>query len=139
MGRVKIFIAAVAMAVAQGAHADGGIPTIERFYADEENQSRFEVAQRMGHLRSARIGFTEQCEESNFDEFNGKLDCDCFTQEIERATDEEIYFESVLAYQLFVQRVEARRSGQDKHYKQLQRELGQRKGLFENSTQACEG
>ncbi len=113
------------------------IPTKEEFFADDDNQAAFEMAQEGGQIDHARSLFQNQCGAISTQDFGGNLDCACFEQAFEDASDEDVFFEAVSAYQIYEQQVAAMQAGDQEKAERLGRAMEEREGLIDRIGEAC--
>ncbi|MCC5809429.1 MAG: hypothetical protein JJU06_03565 [Ectothiorhodospiraceae bacterium] len=135
--KMRMLTAIGAALLVSHAATAGEIPTREGFFADADNQAAFEMAQEGGQIDHARSIFQSQCGAISQQDFDGNLDCACFKQAFDQASDEDVYFEAVSAYQIYEKQVAAMQAGDQERAERLGQALEQREGLIDEIGATC--
>ena len=105
--------------------------TIKDFFSIEENQKDFNISKSYGNIVKARKRLLDSCSDQK------DLDCNCFKREIEKTSDEELFYSSTLKYQQFIEEAEASQHKDQKKYIELKIKHAKQKNDFRKRLQKC--
>ncbi len=108
---------------------------LDAFYADAENARGFAAAQASGQIAQGRQRMLAMCAEAKLK--TPAADCGCVERELAGVSDRAFYFESVLAYREYQEKVDALRAEDTARYAQLKAQHAQRMGLARRLEAAC--
>ena len=105
------------------------------FFSVEKNQRGFKLALAIGQIRKGKEKMVNAC----FHEKKKKVwaDCECVKREIENVSDKEFFYESVLAYQRYQEKVEALENEDREKYEELKKVHSERNSLSKRLENAC--
>ncbi|TQV73616.1 hypothetical protein FLL45_12135 [Aliikangiella marina] len=114
---------------------------METFYSDVENERKFLLSQQKGMIKEVREQASALCNsqpaKSPENNPNQKIDCQCFSSQLNKLSDREIYYESVSAYLIFQKMVAAKRDEDVKEYMRLKEEKNNMQGFAERLQSVC--
>ena len=108
---------------------------MDAFFADADNARGFAVAQASGQIAQGRQRMLAMCAEAKLK--TPAADCGCVERELAGVSDRAFYFESVLAYREYQEKVDALRAEDTARYAQLKAQHAQRMGLARRLEAAC--
>ncbi len=109
---------------------------VDEFFSDPENQRKFLLVQQKGMVTKVREQSLAVCNSQQKSE-KVDVDCQCFSNELNKLSDREIYFESVSAYLQFQKMLEAKRADDVKEYQRLKEEKDNKQGFAERLQATC--
>lgn len=110
-------------------------PAMETFYADENNKMAFDNAVKTGMMQKGREQMMAMCIKDKAT--NKSLDCECLKKELDKITDKEMFYDSVISYREYQERVQAARDNNQEKLDQLKQKHAKRKGIGKKIDNAC--
>lgn len=116
---------------------------MSEFFADVENERKFLLNKQKGMLTKIKeqsLAFCESERSKKQDlahEDKKIVDCQCFSEQLNKLSDREIYFESVSSYLIFQKMVAAKRTDDVKEYQRLKREKESTESLSNRLEKVC--
>lgn len=108
---------------------------MDAFFADADNARGFAVAQASGQIAQGRQRMLAMCAEAKAK--NPAADCACVERELAGLPDRAFYYESVLAFREYEEKVDALRADDTARYAQLKARHAQRMSLARQLEAAC--
>lgn len=118
---MKKLLAGAAMLLTISAINAAEPPSKKEFMADEARRAQFEKAQQAGMMAGARKQLLAECE-ANTLEADKKQYCGCFKERLDALSDEDLFYESVIAYEWHVKKVEAKAANDGARFAELDRQ-----------------
>ncbi|WP_428606673.1 hypothetical protein [Sedimenticola sp.] len=110
-------------------------PEMDKFFANEQNLKGFELATANGQMAKGREKMLSACRQAK--QKKPALNCDCWQTEMDKISDKEFFFESVLAYRQYKERVQALQEKDKEKFERLKKAHAQRIGLSKRIDQTC--
>jgi len=108
---------------------------MDAFYKNGKNKSVFEKAKKDGQIKLGKDTMVTACEKSKVK--NPKLDCECVKRVVNDTSDEEFFFESMVAIQFYRDSVAAQKAGDKDKLKALQTKQLNREGFQKILATTC--
>lgn len=110
-------------------------PAMAEFYANDRNKMAFDNAVKGGMMQKGREQMMAMCMKEK--ETKKSLDCECLKREINKITDKEMFYDSVVSYQEYQARVQAAKENNQEKLDQLKEMHAKRNGLGKKIDNAC--
>ena len=124
----KAILTLATLGIATFGHAE---PTQEEYFADPDNQARFEQLSDMGMMAKARESMMQSCATQT------TIDCDCVKTKIDNVSDETLYYESMMAYEAIQEITDAIQAGDNELAEKLKAEQQNRTSELSDIEQSC--
>ncbi|TVT45806.1 MAG: hypothetical protein FHP92_07100 [Denitromonas halophila] len=108
---------------------------MDAFFANAKNEKGFAASTAAGQVVAGRQRIMAACAEAKTK--NPAADCACVERELGQVSDRTFYYESVLAYQAYREKVEALEADDQARYAQLKQQHARRLSLSRRLETAC--
>jgi hypothetical protein len=129
----SLIIAFSTAQASDNAHFSVAQDKLSHFMAKPKIQEMFENPQTKSVILEGRASLKATC----FKEEVDKSKCECFVKEVDLVSDTAFFYESVKAYDRFLEKVEAKKAGDEKLYQALQEKEDEREGLSSFINKKC--
>lgn len=106
---------------------------IGKFYSKEHNQKAFELAESSGKINAAREQWINGCLQN---QGKNKANCNC-REELDKVTNKEFYYESMLAFQQYQEKVAALKNNDQEKLEKLRKSGSEHKGWSKRLENKC--
>ena len=108
-------------------------PTMEEFYKEPENIRKLSSPEMADYIQTLKDNIIEVCIQKNDEDT-----CSCATQFLEKnMSNEELYYESVIANRIFQDKLEAHRAKNEETLSQLRAYSASRNSIDKKIIAAC--
>lgn len=108
-------------------------PDMVKFYADERNKQALENAKRRGMVKKSREQIHSACQKQK----DKSIDCKCMAKAVNKVPDDEFFYESILSYMEYQEKVKALKAKNQKLYDQLNKKYAKRTSLPKRLEKKC--
>ena len=138
--KLATFVASLGILVVLTGHAFGqekgsSAPEMREFFAVAENRRAYESAVADGRIEAGREKFHTACLEQK--DRGKKVDCACYRRELQTTPDDVFFYETVLAYREYVEKVSALGNDDMQKYEALKKQHAARDSLLKRLEQTC--
>ncbi len=109
--------------------------TMDEFYGEAKNQAMYDKALKEGHIVKGRVFFVKNCQDAQKKGQATEEDCACIQSQIAKVSDQEFFYETILAYQEYQARVAAQ--GDAEKTAALKEQHAKRQSLTKRIEQSC--
>jgi hypothetical protein len=108
---------------------------MDKFFSETKNQQLFSAAEANGQIKAAKEQLIGACLKAK--EEKKVVDCACFKREIDKTTNREFYYESILAYLRYEEKVKALKNNDQAKYAELKESESKSMSLSKRLEDAC--
>lgn len=112
--------------------------SFDAFYNVKQNKDNFELLVQSGKMKKLRGQMMSICKQWVQDKDNLDETCACLSKEVNKLSDEDLYYSSTLAYQRYLARVDAIKNNDTAELERLKKLSKEAPLVNKQLEQACE-
>jgi len=134
---LKLFITFLTCAISFAVFSSEN-SAMDEFFAKNDNQKKFDVVKLSGAFSKGKEKMIAMCKKNKQTEnADSQLDCACYKEELQKISDREFYFGSVLAYEQFLERTAASKEKDQSKYEALKISHAKQQGFVARIENKC--